>query len=251
MSDAAQFVNSVDLPTPKRGAVESAGVFDFDSARNQATVVGSDIVSFVKGVTPERRNDIVRSALLAQLVAKKRIANPNDIYGWYDEYFNVLTNIGWVIQERSFADYNESSSDFTAHEAVLKVAAALLGPAAPALAVLQATLGALKDMSADSPWIRLFSRESQSASSGRFQIMLVEQGDSDQFLVSLLAFGVEATSNLTQVLFFKFRSNEVRLRHNSAKVSIDSEVLESVREAIKNKISLFVQDYVLALPDLS
>ena len=52
----------------------------------------------------------------------------------------------------------------------MKVAASLLGPAATTLAVVQATLDALKSMSADSPWITLFNRESQSAKTARFQV---------------------------------------------------------------------------------
>lgn len=249
---AKQYIGALKLPARPTGgyeAVESVQ-FNFDKIKNQAMIVGSDIVSFVKGVTPERREDIVSSSLLAQLVAKKQVGDPTRIYDWYNTYFDVLTNIGWAIQDRAFNTYIETSENFEAHEAILKVAASLLGASATTLVVIKATLDALQSMSENSPWITLFGRESQSANAARFQVTLAEQGEDDQFLVSMIAFGLEAKSDLTQVLFFKFRSNEISLKHFAGKVTIDSYVLSSVREQIRNKIAGFTKDYLKALPDL-
>jgi hypothetical protein len=251
-SDALEFVETVELPTPPRSEadLEAAAAFDFDKAKSQALVVGSDIVSFVKGVTEERRLDIVNSALLAQLVAKKRVPNATQIFPWYDAYFDALSNIGWVIQDREFSEHKETSADFQAHEAILTIAASLLGPNVAALQVIKATLNALKQMRDNSPFIRLFNRESQYAKTARFQIMLAEQAESAQFLVTLMAFGLVAEATFTQVLFFKFRSNAVELKHSSGKVTINPTVLESVRDAMKRKLAAYAKDYVAKLPDL-
>jgi hypothetical protein len=250
---ARNYIKSLQLPERRIRGAKSAGTVElnFEQAKNQAVVAGSDIVSFVKGVIPERREDIVNCSLLAQLAAKKQASDPSKIYDWYDAYFEVLTNIGWAVQERGFATYAEASKNFQAHEAVMKVAASLLGPAAPALAVVQATLDALKSMSTDSPWLTLFNRESQSANTARFQVTLAEPGEADQFLVSLMAFGIEAQATLTQVLFFKFKSSEASLKHYSGKVTINTHVLTKVRDLIKEKIAAHAFDFIKALPDLS
>ncbi len=75
-SEALRFVEGAELPAPPRGAApESPGstvATAFDTAKNQAAVVGSDVISFVQGVTPERRRVLINSSLLAQLLAKKR-----------------------------------------------------------------------------------------------------------------------------------------------------------------------------------
>lgn len=250
---ARRFVSSLNLNDRLARGPKSAGAveLDFDQAKNQAAVVGADIVSFVKGVTPERREDIVNSSLLAQLAAKKQVSDPNRIYDWYNAYFDVLINIGWSVQDRGFAAYSEAGDNFQAHEAIMKVAAGLLGPAAGTLAVVQATLDALKSMSADSPWLNVFNRESKYAQAARFQITLAEPGEADRFLVSLMAFGIEAKSTLTQVLFFKFKSSEASLKHYSGKVAINTHVLEHVRDLIKNKIAAHALDYIKTLPDLA
>jgi hypothetical protein len=247
---AQQYVRSLALPARPGEGYEAAAEefkFDFDAVKNQAMIVGSDIVSFVKGVTPERREDIVNCSLLAQLAAKQKVGDMTKIYDWYNAYFDVLTNIGWAVQARDFATYTEASENFDAHEAIIKVAESLLGPTATAMVVIKATLDALKSMSSDSPWITLFNRESLSANTAKFQVTLAEQGVDDQFIVTLMAFGLEAKAKLTQVLFFKYRTSEDTLKHYSGKVTINSHVLSSVREMIKKMITDYTVFYLKAL----
>jgi hypothetical protein len=250
---AREFLSAVKLPSPARarGGVEGVReIIDFNAQKNQAMVVASDIVSFVKGVSNERRQDIVNSSLLAQLVANKKVPDKKNIIEWYNAYFDVLENIGWVIQDRSFSSYTEEADGLEAHEAIIKVASVFLGGAPTALAVVISTLEALKSMDSSKPWITIFDRESKQAKTGHFQIALAEQGDNDQFLVSLMAFSLKAESTLTQILFFKIRNDEVELEKCSGKVTINDEVLTSIRDQVKQKIAAHTKDYVAKLPDL-
>ena len=250
---AREFLNTVKLPTPARarGGVEGVReIIDFNAQKNQAMVVASDIVSFVKGVSSERRQDIVNSSLLAQLVANKKVPDKKNIIEWYNAYFDVLENIGWVIQDRSFSSYTEEADGLEAHEAIIKVASVFLGAAPTALALVISTLEALKSMDSSKPWITIFDRESKQAKTGHFQIALAEQGDNDQFLVSLMAFSLKAESTLTQILFFKIRNDEVELEKCSGKVTINDKVLSSIRDLVSQKIAAHTSDYIAKLPDL-
>jgi hypothetical protein len=256
LATARNFVEEVKLPRVKRSrgaAAAPAPLVDqiFDTAKNQAAVVGSEVVSFVSGVTAERRDAIVNSSLLAQLVAKQKVSDPDRIYDWYDAYFDVLTNIGWVVQDKSFAVYHESSQNFEAHKAILAVAATLLGAAPTALALVSSALKALESMNESSPWITIFSRESQNARTARFQISLAEQDANGQFFVSLMAFGLEAKSSITQVLFFKAKANDATLRHYAGRVTINTNVLDGISGAIREKLSGHAGNYIKALPDLN
>jgi hypothetical protein len=250
---AQAYVASLALPAARPDSFEAAEAIslpEFTAAKDQAMIVGSDIVSFVKGVTPERRADIARSSLLAQLAAKKRVRDKKDIYKWYEAYFDVLMNVGWIIQDQGFAVYTEASRDFETHEAIMKVAASLLGPSAATLAVVKATLDALKSMAANSPWITLFNRESRSSNTARFQINLVEgRGRGEQLIVSMMAFGLEATSRQTQILFAKFQSNDVSVKQYSSKITIEPDVLESIRDLISKRVAAYARDYIRTLPD--
>ena len=250
---AREFLNTVKLPTPARarGGVEGVReIIDFNAQKNQAMIVASDIVSFVKGVSNERRQDIVNSSLLAQLEANKKVPDKKNIIEWYNAYFDVLENIGWVIQDRSFSSYTEEADGLEAHEAIIKVASVFLGAAPAALAVVISTLEALKSMDSSKPWMTIFDRESKQAKTGHFQIALAEQGDNDQFLVSLMAFSLKAESTLTQILFFKIRNDEVELEKCSGKVTINDKVLSSIRDLVSQKIAAHTSDYIAKLPDL-
>ena len=251
--DARRFVKTAALPAPpprRRAGAKARAPFDFDAAKEQAAVVGSDVIAFATGITPEQRGDVVNATLLAQLVAKRRVPEPKtlpDLISWYEHYFDVLSRVGFAIQDRGFAEYVEKSDTFEAHEAILEVAATLLAGAPAALAVVKRTLEALQKMSADSPWITLFHRESQSANTARFQVSLVNADDASPFLVSLVAFGLQATNEITQVLFFKFHKNTVKLQHHSGKATINAQVLEGVRKDIATKLGAFATEFVAGL----
>src|SRR5215203_247209 len=96
VSTARQFVEEADLPPapPAHRAARDARVAPiFDTTKNQAAVVGSGLVSFVSGVTPERREAIMNSSLLAQLVAKRKVGDETHLKEWYDHYSDVLQHI--------------------------------------------------------------------------------------------------------------------------------------------------------------
>jgi hypothetical protein len=253
VTQARSYVQQLNLPAgppPVLDAAPAALDFAFDSAKEQATVVGSDVVAFVKGITPEQRADLVNATLLAQLAAKKKVPDPIDLAGvldWYAQYFDVLSNIGFVIQETGFAEYKEKADTFEAHEAILDVAAVVLAGAPGALAIVTKTLESLKKMSPDSPWITLFHRESRSAKTARFQITLAEPDESGGLLVRLMAFGVEADATITQVLFFRFKKNQAKLRHHSSRVSIDATVLAGVRADVAARIAAHTRSFVAGL----
>ena len=251
-TSARDFVEGAELPEPPplNFDIAKGPGFDFDAAREQATVVGSEVIAFVKGITPEQRQDIVNATLLAQLVARKAVAEPKtmaQVKSWYDDYFDVLTNIGFVLQHRDFTQYEEHSDNFEAHQAILDVAATLLAGSPGALLLVKTTLEALQKMSADSPWITLFNRESQSANTARFQVSLVEQDENAQLLLSLIAFGLQARNTLTQVLFVKFKRNDVTLDSYSGKVTINAPVLAAVRDQLAAKLVAYSTDYIKGL----
>lgn len=250
LDHARSFVMGLDLPAPRFGATVGAAPVDFDAARNQALVVGSEVVSFVQGVNAEQRGDIVNSALLAQLRAKKVVPEPRtlgEVRDWYGEYFNVLGNIGFVTQQTNLQHYREKGDGFEAHEAVLEVAGTLLAGSPTALVVLTSTLNALKKMDAGNPWVTIFNRESRSANTAHFQVSTVDRDPNGDLFVALTAFAMEAQQKITQVLFFKFRKNDVKIENHAGKASINATVLAGLREQISQKLLAHSGDFVSGL----
>jgi hypothetical protein len=253
MSDiekARAFVTGLALPPSPPAVLGAAPEFDFDAARQDVAVVGSDVVAFVKEVTPEQRNDVVNASLLAQLVAKKAVPDPKtlpQVLAWFDKYFDTLSQIGFATQDMGFAEYTAGGDTFQAHQAILDVAATLLAGSPGAIVIVKKTLEALQKMDADSPWITLFHRESQSANTARVQMSIVEDDTNGGFLLSTIAFGLEAEKKVTQVLFFRFQKNRLKLRHHMGKATISPDVLAGVRDQVRQKIVAFAQTFVAGL----
>ena len=101
-----------------------------------------------------------------------------------------------------------------------------------------------------SPWITLFERESHYANNARFQVALAHSGEVDDFLVTLMAFSLEASATFSQLLLFKFQESEATLKHYSGSVSINDKLLIEISPEIKNKVAAFTSGYVKSLPDL-
>jgi hypothetical protein len=250
IAESRAFIESAELPPRPTGLVQQGAETAqpiFDSAKDQATVVASEVVSFVAGVDKNIRDALMNCALLAQLVASKKVADRKDIYSWYDEYFDVLRSIGWDVQDSGFSEYSETGVGFEVHEKILEVAAVLLGPSPAALAVVKATLEALKGMKSDNGWITIFNRETQYAESARFQISVATPTSDGGVMVGILAFGLKAKKTITQVLFFKVTKNEASLRADSAKATIDVESLNALADDVRDKVRSYQKAYVASL----
>lgn len=251
---AKSFINSIDLAGTPRGILSQDAATEagevFDKAKTQAQVVGSGLFSFAEGVDAEVRENISDSALLAQLLANKKFSAEQEPLEWFRAYSEVLQNVGWTLQESGWADYTASGNAAEVHEKVIEVLAVALGPAPAALAILTATMHALRGMQPNSSWMTIFSREAQKAKVARFQIGLVEKEEAGDVFVSLLACLIEAHNTITQVLLFKFKDARASFRANNAKVSINRASLVDLGPAIRGKIRAYQADYLSTIVDL-
>jgi hypothetical protein len=251
---AKEFVKSVDLGGIPRTAVARTAAQEgneiFEKAKTQAQVVGSGIFSFSQGVDATVREAISDSALLAQLVANNRGAFDTKPREWFKAYREVLENVGWTLQGAGWTDYPAAGTAVEVNQKIIEVMTAVLGAAPTALAIISSTINALKAMRPESSWITIFSRESQRAKIARFQIGLVEQkADADVF-VSLVACLVEAQSDITQVLFFKFTTTSAKFSASDSKVSINRAALSELGPAIRSKIRDYQSAYLSSIKNI-
>jgi hypothetical protein len=213
---------------------------------DQSIIVGSQLQGFASGVQETMRRAIQNSVLLAQLVAQKQA--PLDDEAWYRTYFEVLTNIGWLIEERRFSVFDSGAVQSDVHEALLQLAASLMGgPETTAYQIVSATIDALQKLEEGNPAVTIFHRETQHQESARFQLSVAEEDGDGGLGVSLMAFRLIASTTLTQVVFFKFKTEEAQLEHFAARVSVNQDVLERVADAIAEKVASYVDGYVRTL----
>jgi hypothetical protein len=185
--------------------------------------------------------------LLAQLAASKKVGDSEKTTEWYKVYFSVLTTLGWVIQEQGFVEHEESGKDFEVHKAILAVATTVFSAGATALAIVTSTLDALEKMG-DGPWLTIFKKKSQRGKVAQFQVTVVEPIGDGGVKISLMAFELEGKNRLTQVLFFKFNSSNVKLRHASGTVTLDKQMMDDLGPAIATKVRPFQLDFIANIP---
>jgi hypothetical protein len=245
---AREFVGSAALPDRPSGvAAQDTAAMIFETTKQQAVVVGADVIAFVAGIQADVREAISDSALLAQLVANRKNPNKENVLGWFEDYFEVLETIGWTVQDKGFVKISESGDGFEVHENILEFAAAALAPVPGALAIVTATLNALKGVGSNAGWITIFNRESQQSKAGRFQISVAQPDANGGVLVTMMAFAIEAKTTVTQVLFFKLKNTDAILKKNDGKASINMDALRDLRDPIRKKVRDYQRSFVAGL----
>jgi hypothetical protein len=238
-SEALQFVAGLDIPEREGGLLraDEAPDLGFDAAKQQALVVGSDVISFDTGVEAEFREAVSDSALLAQLAATKQLGLKPDPIAYFDAYFAILGKLGWVTQIRDTAEYKVKASGAKVHQAILDVVSAFIGNVPGALKLVKLTLESLQSMEEDSKQIRLFERNTQNANIGHFQFTTVHQDASGGLFAEVMAFALDAEEKITKVLFFDLRKSKSRLRRSLGTMSLNRPALSAVLPAIRAKVT--------------
>ena len=178
-------------------------------------------ISFAKELPANQRSIVTNSLLLAQLASDARVKDKAKLKDWYNTYFQTLGKLGWLVQCSGFTEHQKKGADFEVHEAIISVATAAFGPAATALKLVVTTLNAMKKMGDNAPWMTVFKRSSQSTKVARFQVTTAESAIDGGTMISMIAFELGTKNVLTQVLFFKFKSADVRLWHASGNVTLE------------------------------
>ena len=253
IADARTLIKTADLPPAHAFAADAADVTEvaFDSAREQALVVGSDVVSFTIGVEADFRQAITDSSLFAQLVAVQKTGDNADPMQFFDAYFDTMLGLGWIVQQRDTAEIKLNNQGFEVHEAVIGVITSFLGPAAgpAAVAAVIAVLNGLHKMNADKPFITLFDKRSRHGKVGRFQFTYVRKDPEHGLLAEIMAFALNADEAVTQVLFFKLHKGSTTLRRSLASLSVDTAALSEIRPNLASRMKVF-RTALIAVADL-
>ena len=191
-----------------------------------------------------RAGAIADSILLAQLAANKAAGEAQDVFRWYDKYVEVLQNIGWQIRDVDFQTQTVTDKNAGMHKAIIPVITAILGPHAAAASIVLSVLNGLREIDTSTPWITLFDRASQHAHGAKFQVSYVDADAHGHPEITLLSLGIRANRTITQVLFFKFSSEDAELKKASGKMAVSMQRLNSARDAIAERVQPFIADFV-------
>lgn len=240
------FIDSLEIADiPEPGKEFAMRAVSITANPPKAYVCGGSTVSFVAGVSPQSQRDGLNSTLLAQLAANKAHDRENDTVNWYKFYRNVLENVGWVIQDFSFARFEAQSQSFTMDKVVLDLIAAI--GSNDEVAIAQATIDALKALPQKDGRLVLFESMSHSASKGNFQISIANEVGG--VLTMRIAGGYFSTSqSVTNVLWFSYAKSQTSLYTAGQGITLNSQIYSQVRSQIVQKLGDKARIFVQELP---
>ena len=222
-------------------SLELGDEFPVGVGKNQDYVADGSLASFVKNLTGQQKQDVLNSALLAQLAASKIYDRQNETTKWYDFYKRVLENVGWVIQSFQFKEYQTENSSFKLSEVTLEILGALVEPEAEIMMVVKGTIDAL---SKSKGGIALFDFGSTSGGNSNFQIMPCTLDQSQQITLALMAFEFHARHYEDDFFFFSWSSQDTKLNYATQTCTLNEDVYSQVREDIIKKLGNRARTFV-------
>jgi len=241
---AAQQPSSVASPA---SGTDPVGL-RIQTATEQTFIVGSQLISFNKDVTDERRSAALNSSLLAMLRASKLYPDPTTpeaALQWHASYVNTLTNIGWVLVSGTTAAQFTGTSNASVDQVLLQVVGALLGTGTAA-ALAASVLKAVADAKKDDPFITLYESRVVDQKVVQYGAGLAA-GEGAGFLFSVVECALEVKSAEDQVLFFKWSADSASAEGRRFDLTIADDVYQAVKSLIEERVVPYVRDYVASL----
>lgn len=232
------FIRSLELaesPAPRalQEVTPYPGAALVESEDQAGYVDSGSLVSFVAGLTRQQKSDTLNSTLLAQLAANKQYDRERQPREWYAYYREVLENVGWVVQEWDFTEFQTGGSTVSVYDTVIKVLGAIA--TGNQLAIVIATMDALNDLPEEDDRVVLFETESHSQNQGAFQVSSAE--DSDGVVVMRIsAFHFQTTETVTRLLWLRFSGSSTSFYQGAQTINLNEDVYAIVRRDVLQKL---------------
>ncbi len=238
------YINSLDLAELPFDTSKFSKTVVQESDENSAYVTAGGIVSFVAGLAMLQKQDVLNSTLLAQLAANKAFNRETQTVAWFNKYREVLENVGWVVGSFDFTRYQSSGSTFTVETVVMQLIAAIATQ--NALLVTQASIAAIKAMSAGSKQFAIWDSTTHNSSNGNFQIAPCVNSDGN-VAMALGAFYFSSETVDSQFLWFSYSSSRIDLYKGGQLVVLNEQIYALVRQQVINKLGNKATQYIADL----
>ena len=232
MASALDYVENleIDLPDPELWKLALKN----GAAKKQGFVDGGSLISFVSGITPAARHDVLNSTLLAQLAASAKYDRVKDTKDWYGFYVHVLGVLGWVMQDFEFEQYSTSGSMVKVSDAVLDVAKGILSSSE--IKVLETTIQSLKTKGNEAWWTVFGQKSTNPSGQGNIQVAPCKQDSSGQIVMSIGCFYFSGVATDEHWFWIDYKTSTLNLFKARQISTLDLDVYNQVRKAVIKKL---------------
>jgi hypothetical protein len=209
--------------------------------KKSGSINAGNLVSFTANLTGRDKYDVLHSVLLAQLVADNKNNRNDKPIEWYNDYFKVLTNVGWVVQGEPFAPYNASGSTVTIEKTVIELLSAIAS--GQMVLIVKQVLESLRNLSENDRGFVIWDRSTHSKKNGNFQLSGVTK-DNTSIALSAVNLYFSANQTDTKFLWFSYSTTQVSLNYRNSSLTLNQEIYSTVRDKIKEKLGNRTHAYV-------
>ena len=213
---------------------------DLQSAVN----VGS-LLSFVEGVSPQEKDDVLYSVQIAHRGASGAYDRFERAESWYRKYIEILENLGWACEQMAFTYYDQSGGELRLDRAALAIITAIATQ--NQLAVLMQAVSALEAMAEEDGAIRLFDFHTSSEMNGNFQIGAVQRGQNGALSLAIGAFYFKGLDTRRRYLFLSCGGQNMSLWTAAQKMTLNSDFYAQHREIVRRKLADSANDFIAGL----
>ncbi|XP_068709313.1 uncharacterized protein [Montipora foliosa] len=226
--------------TKNEGSADSGSLVS-STSKSEGLVDAGSLVSFTSEVGQKQKEDVLNSTLLAQLAANKKYDRFTDIENWYKFYGDVMSQLGWVMQNFKFNEYKSSHADFKISDVLVKLLSAMVGGDKEMMKVVKETLDALAKSGSS---LTLFSSNSISEKNGNFQILPCTVDKSNQVSIAFTGGHFQASQAAKHYFFFSYAKKDISLFHSGQVFTLSEGVYDKVRDHVKEKLGKRAVDFV-------
>ena len=245
MSSPLSYVRQLKIASPAGDAyVKSASKLEAIAAADgdQGFVDAGSLVSFVDKIGKQDRYDVLNSTLLAQLAADYQFDRKKQTKEWFNYYVEVLSNVGWVLQNFQFEEYKTSGQTMQISSAIIEIIKGIVS--GDELDAVMRTFDSLKD-SANEPWWVVFSHESSGPSStGNFQVLPCKVDSSGQVVMGMGCFYFTATATEERWLWFKYSTTSISMFRGTQVSTLNKNVYDQVRQEVIEKLGSNAKKFI-------
>lgn len=243
LSKQLAFIESLVLPDLGRPLLRQSPPGSASASDESAFVAGDSIVSFVSGLSLQNREDVLNSTLLMQMAADKQFDKAQQAKQWFKFYTEGLGKLGWTVSSSALQEYRPAQQSFTLDQVVLEILETVAG-ASGFEPVLQRTFNSLRSQPQA---LQVFQDNSTSGSISTFQIMPCSQTDEGDVAMLLNCMQTVKNINTKEILFFTFKSSDVRIYRSAQMAVLNTNLYSHAREAVIEKLSSSANNFLARL----
>ncbi|HRL78444.1 MAG TPA: hypothetical protein PK440_21355 [Candidatus Accumulibacter phosphatis] len=212
-------------------AADTAGILLADV--RAAVSVGS-LVSFVDGLDAQSKDDVLDSLQLAQRAANAAADRFADVRNWYQQYLDVLGQIGWVTGQFAFLEREQSEGDLRMDQAALSVLMAIATQ--NQLAILKEAVAALGSLASSDGTISLFAQMSAREGLGNFQMGSAQRAGNGVVELAMGAYHFRAVDSTDRIVFFKRTTRALKLWTAAQRMTLNTATYAENRAQIRQML---------------